>query len=262
MSPQIHSGGDYPLCSINCSYRLLIRQQNFSSMLSRPHIYLPIQVALTSILAVALIGNQSFAAPTPQLQGGDEPSDPLSRIQVFGPNNWHQEEWIAVNDGVRGGISQSFVNITADNFLRFNGNIDTTTLGGAGFASQQVTNTPYFDTLALYSYSGLAITTAGGDGKEYSINLKTTFPANISQSIVEYKYKFTANAEQQEFVIKWDQFLPYYRGRPVNASSDVPKEVDTNSIYTVSLLCQSGFDTQKGPFTVDVVSVDAVTIRI
>lgn len=71
------------------------------------------------------------------------------RTQLFGPAGhliapaflWTTSNFKQVDDSVRGGSSQSHVALTpgGSNRLKFSGFLDTTTLGGAGFASQQYT---------------------------------------------------------------------------------------------------------------------------
>jgi hypothetical protein len=70
---------------------------------------------------------------------------------------------------VRGGKSQSYLEILSDGTARFYGELDTKTLGGAGFASQRL-NHPW----DLSRYAGLQIHVKRGDGKTYSLNFFAT----------------------------------------------------------------------------------------
>lgn len=87
--------------------------------------------------------------------------------QLFGPAThitppaiaWNASSFHAVDDRVRGGSSQSHAQLTAkDGQLLFSGYLDTTTLGGAGFASQQYGASPAFPiTLEPAAYKGLEL---------------------------------------------------------------------------------------------------------
>ncbi|KAI8805872.1 complex I intermediate-associated protein 30-domain-containing protein [Cladochytrium replicatum] len=231
-----------------------------------------LSIGFASLLSVALLARRSSSTssqPGVQPSAGSvsrtgEPRSIVKRAHLFGQQNWRENEWKAVDDRVRGGKSQSYVGVTQNSHLRFFGNVDTATLGGAGFASRQITDKVYFTSMALEKYSGLTVTTVAGDGKQYALNLKTTLIPDIPdggpRSTIEYKHIFSANAAQQETLIQWSQFKPYYRGRPVN-ETEVAKEVDPASIVTVSLMCQSLFDKQSGPFSVELVAIDAVKVE-
>ncbi|ORY46416.1 CIA30-domain-containing protein [Rhizoclosmatium globosum] len=100
------------------------------------------------------------------------PTKPLQRIlqvkgflanpkQLFGPSTWD-----SVTDRVRGGISTATLATSYDH-ATFSGLLDTSTLGGAGFASVRTNLT----TTDFSAYSGLQITFDKADGRTYALNL-------------------------------------------------------------------------------------------
>ncbi len=94
-----------------------------------------------------------------------------SHISIF-PNDWRVSDWITVDDRIRGGSSHSFLKVK-DGDLQFYGNLDTTTLGGAGFASQQFW---FLSPQDASKYSGIYIRVVDSDEKQYSLNLVNKYP--------------------------------------------------------------------------------------
>ncbi|KAJ3051919.1 hypothetical protein HK097_007068 [Rhizophlyctis rosea] len=184
---------------------------------------------------------------------------------IFGStSSWTPPLWIAVNDQIRGGASTSSLTIsTLDNSALFTGHLDTSKLGGAGFASYRTSETTSppkrWD---LTPFSGLKLITREGDGKRYSLNLITTPPTNRPdgriQSRVEYKFSFVASEERIEHFAKWEDFKIYYRGRELKDDDARAVPLDVSHILAFDIMCQSYFDEQKGHFRVVVESVHAV----
>lgn len=159
---------------------------------------------------------------------------------------------------VRGGSSTSFLAKSGQSNARFYGHLDTTTLGGAGFASQKsiYQSIPY----DLSQYKGIRLSIVKSDDMKYAFNLQTTVPSSDGQSAVEYKYSFEPkklNLESasesgsdesihrvQTLDIKFSDFVAHYRGRKVPN----PEPLETSHITTFSIMCQSYFDQQSGDF--------------
>lgn len=139
-----------------------------------------------------------------------------------------------MNDQVRGGSSTSYLEVQSA-FVRFYGHLDTFTLGGAGFASQKTIADSPWD---FAEYKGLLVRIESGDGKKYSINLK-----NPDRDI-EYRYSFQSLLNPVTLVIPWSDFIATYRGRDMPSS---PK-LDPSSISSLSIMCASYFDKQRGDF--------------
>ncbi|PWN26623.1 CIA30-domain-containing protein [Jaminaea rosea] len=185
----------------------------------------------------------------------------------------------AVDDRVRGGSSTSQTNLTASGQLLFSGFLDTTTLGGAGFASQQYGQSLPI-TLDKAGWQGLEVKVCspppsqkggkegndqpgGGKGPvtSYVLNLYTTMPVkrpdgrNESSTVYEYNFNVsTSSAEVSAFHPAWSDFEPTYRGRP---QPSAPK-LDPEEIKMWSIMARSDFGSQSGPFELVVDSISAV----
>ncbi|KAJ3087302.1 hypothetical protein HK102_011406 [Quaeritorhiza haematococci] len=191
------------------------------------------------------------------------------RTDLFGGSaGWNRVKWMAVDDRVRGGSSKSNLTLPAppsppSTPARFYGHLDTTTLGGAGFASQRTipTNTPQPD-WDLSGYDGIEIEVARGDGKRYAFNIQTQELRDRGdgriESAVTYKYSFTANPtpDPQIFFARWSDFVKTYRGRPAPDSPDL----DRTNIRYLSIMCQSYFDQQSGDFELEIRRITAVKL--
>lgn len=97
---------------------------------------------------------------------------------------------------------------------RFHGNLDITTLGGAGFASQRTRGEGR--TWDLSRHDGLEIVVDRADGKVYTLTLKDEIlpkrPDGREQSTVSWEFDFRAERRTTIFV-KWEDFRPTYRGK-------------------------------------------------
>lgn len=163
-------------------------------------------------------------------------------LELFGGSKgWYVDDWFPVNDQVRGGSSTSFLALVNAS-VRFHGHLDTSTLGGAGFASQKT-----IISWDLSEFQGLIIKVESSDAMKYSFNFK-----NPDRDI-EYRYSFQSQLLPFTLVIPWDRFLPTYRGR------DLPnaQKFDPSSISSLSIMCASYFDQQKGDFSIILGSIAA-----
>ena len=173
---------------------------------------------------------------------------------------WDSSLWESVDDRVRGGSSHSsLVPVsTTSNSARFCGFLDTTTLGGAGFASQRCSQAKIWRDLT--EFTGLDISIAKADGKTYAINLKTGAfikrPDGRVESSIEYKFLIETNPEvgKRTFYAPFVDFKPYFRGRPVQDE----KPLDLADITSISIMCQSFFDAQSGEFELDLLEISSV----
>ncbi|ORX90773.1 NADH:ubiquinone oxidoreductase complex I intermediate-associated protein 30 [Basidiobolus meristosporus CBS 931.73] len=161
---------------------------------------------------------------------------------------WDADDFIAVDDRVRGGKSQSFLEIDGPSgTARFYGHLDIKTLGNAGFASQATKSGRR--SWNLSKYEGIRFTTLEGDNKNYSISFKNTFvkqtPDGSQDSTMEYKYIFQGKPKRVTQFVQFDQFRPTYRGRVVDA-----KPLNTSDIKVIQFQIASGFGQQQGPFSI------------
>jgi hypothetical protein len=139
--------------------------------------------------------------------------------------SWDASAWTATDDRVRGGSSVS--HLTVDSSGRtalFHGHLDTSTLGGAGFASQNTQGVHHWD---LSSYEGLALILSAGDAaegdeKRYVVTLKDDIPGRRDdgrmRSGVSWEADFCAPSSSKTtettLLLPWSNFKPTYRGRP------------------------------------------------
>ena len=100
----------------------------------------------------------------------------LSPLPLFGLSTpFLPPPWTITDDRVRGGSSTSHLVARPSKTARFYGHLDTSTLGGAGFASQfspineGKENKAKWD---LSAYDGIEIQLGAGDGKVYTFILK------------------------------------------------------------------------------------------
>lgn len=188
---------------------------------------------------------------------------------LFGPQ-WTPDQliaWEAVDDRIRGGSSTSHLTLPSDSSsavgVRFYGHLDTSTLGGAGFASRA-----YRRPVPLPSseYDGLRIRyrpnqPEKGRPNEFTIILKTilagTRPDGRRESTTSYEYSFDSSSASSSSIhhldMPFDEFKPFYRGRP---QSDAPA-LDPAEIKELSIMCRSQFDKQSGDFELFVESIAA-----
>lgn len=141
---------------------------------------------------------------------------------------------------------------------RFYGTLDTSTLGGAGFASQ---TSERVLKLPRSQFSGIRIHVHGSQfaakPTSFVFNLKTSKPERRPDGRLEsrltYEYEFDGS-EAKVLEANWDDFKPTYRGRP---KADAPP-IDPSEIVEVSIMCRSNFDKQSGEFDLLLGEIEAV----
>ncbi|KAI2633469.1 NADH:ubiquinone oxidoreductase intermediate-associated protein 30 [Xylaria nigripes] len=168
------------------------------------------------------------------------------RYLFGGDKPWRAESWEASDDRVRGGKSRSYLSnapTPSNPSVKFHGTLDITTLGGAGFASQRTPDDERWD---LSGYIGLHVSIASGDGKKYTLILKDEVlprrPDGRDQSTVSWEFDFAG--EEAGLDVRWKDFVPTYRGRPVRDG----KPLDISRIRRISIMMRSFFGEQEGPF--------------
>ncbi|KAF7596662.1 hypothetical protein BBP40_000584 [Aspergillus hancockii] len=187
-------------------------------------------------------------------------SQQVARLPLFGgPRAWHSSDWTSADDRVRGGSSQSHMSCSPASLIaRFYGNLDITTLGGAGFASQQTTGEDR--NWDLSGYDGIELHIARGDRKQYTLTLKDKAvpkrPDGRQESTLSWEYDFQAEGQQTIF-IKWADFRATYRGR----DKEDARPLDLTSVKRFSIMMRSFFGTQEGEFSLDVVSIAALRMK-
>ncbi|KAK4047793.1 hypothetical protein OIV83_005135 [Microbotryomycetes sp. JL201] len=144
-----------------------------------------------------------------------------SRQALFGGTQpW--PAFIAVNDTVRGGKSSSSWRTDTHNRGQFQGVLDTTALGGAGFASQSAT----FQRLEIDNQAlglELSLVASENKGSEKNPNIFTlvlknerakTRPDGRRESVLSYEFSFSAPTHHEQLIFApWTAFQATYRGR-------------------------------------------------
>ncbi|KAH8916186.1 CIA30-domain-containing protein [Atractiella rhizophila] len=197
-------------------------------------------------------------------------------LPIFNTTNWNIEagHFRAVDDVVRGGNSVSRLDVVGGGEkgtrrARFWGTVDTSTLGGAGFASQSHTFEKALDLspytrgfrLRLKRSARLEALTA------FTLNLKDTRPAKgpdgRTESSVVHEYAFDVKkdlkikpGEERDLIVPWNSFKETYRGR------EVPKNgrlgLRRQHIVEISIMCRSNFNKQHGDFELDWIGLTAL----
>ncbi|KAJ8113753.1 hypothetical protein OPT61_g4187 [Boeremia exigua] len=177
-----------------------------------------------------------------------------SKTIFGGEKGWIAKDWTSSDDRVRGGKSQSYLDIKGSTAC-FHGNLDIKTLGGAGFASQRTTGDDR--TWDLSAFDGIHLDVGKDDGKRYTFVLKDKILPPMAdgreQSTISYEYDFSAAGNYSIFV-PWSELKPTYRGK---AKSDAPP-LNTKSVKRWSFMMRSFFGDQEGDFAVEIKSVKAV----
>ncbi|KAH9907355.1 CIA30 family protein [Xylariomycetidae sp. FL2044] len=188
-------------------------------------------------------------------------------IYLFGHDKpWDTNSWVASDDRVRGGKSQSHLTSSPGSAACFHGELDITALGGAGFASQRSPDSMSWD---LSDCQGLRLKVKQGDGKKYTLILKDGIlpkrPDGREQSTVSWEYDFTASSSSAssssssssgaaELDIRWTEFKPTYRGKPKSDAEPLKLE----AIKRLSIMMRSFFGEQEGPFRLQLEYIAAI----
>lgn len=250
---------------------------------------------IEAVMAVASASTTTGSSlPLTQLYG------PAQHLEAPG-RPWSVEDFKAVDDRVRGGASTSAVRLTdsqrnkadgEEGELVFSGFLDITTLGGAGFASQQCTASPPFPiSLSQQRHSGLRLlvrpakalaaatagedeqTPGGGKGpvRSYLLNLYPKLPVKRpdgrNESSITYEHTFrldppvSPRSQDDDDTdpllsvdLAWKDFKPFYRGKPAEDAGPL----DPSEVKIWSLMARSDFGAQSGPFELQVHSLWAV----
>lgn len=168
---------------------------------------------------------------------------------LFGPGDWHVNDWKTADDRVRGGSSKSILEQENDGTgVVFRGELDTATLGGAGFASQAYY---YQDSLDLSKFKGICIDFGEfEDEKMLALNLFNHLPKDRGDgrnaSGITYKAVIKPFSNGSVFV-PFEDFKPTFRGK----ERDGPP-LNLQAVYGIGIMMQSFFDKQHGPFKISI----------
>lgn len=191
-------------------------------------------------------------------------SSGLEKKDLFGGKElWSEKSFVAVDDRVRQGKSQSYLTVFENNTASFNGFLDTKTLGGAGFATQSVeSEDPIYD---FTGYSGLELLFGNYDGKKYSIDLSNAYshftPNGSKASKVDFQSSFGIEdiyekvGDVHKIYFPFDKFVPIERGREVKNPRPI---LNLLEIRKVAFQIRSFFNEQSGSFSINLISLSLV----
>jgi NADH dehydrogenase [ubiquinone] 1 alpha subcomplex assembly factor 1 len=193
------------------------------STMSYPRLMIKFPLRLFFILSMSIaMANTNAAIPEPKVLFDFQTADDLA-------------EWIIVNDGVMGGLSQSGIALSGNNTAIFSGTLSLENNGG--FSS--VRTRPY--SYNLEGYDGITLRIKG-DGRTYQFRLRTDerFDGYAYRSLFE-----TTLDRWMEVRIPFAQCVPVFRGRILSDVGPlVPQQIQ-----------QIGFliaDKQEGPFRLEI----------
>lgn len=175
---------------------------------------------------------------SPSLSGKDQESDqkiPSPRTLMDFNDSKTESPWIAVNDGVMGGLSQGSAKIK-DGLLHFNGSLSLENNGG--FSSIRTPGTSHDLTTAKSM-----ILRVKGDGRTYQLRISTD--TRFRGSRISYSAEFATKADEWiEVTVPFATLKPTYRG---NALDGPP--LDLSKVEEIGLLIG---DKRTGSFSLKV----------
>ncbi|GKZ22851.1 hypothetical protein AbraIFM66951_004975 [Aspergillus brasiliensis] len=182
----------------------------------------------------------------------------LSSPYIFGgPQPWSSTSWTTSDDRVRGGSSHSHLTINKDtNTATFHGNLDITTLGGAGFASQHTSSTT--ELWDLSSYAGLELSIPKSDGYTYTLNLKDILQDprldGRQRSGLVWEADFKVKEGENKVRLAWKEFRPTYRGKEVHMG----RPLMLAGVKRFGIMIRSFFGKQEGEFELEIESIKGI----
>ncbi|KAL5338537.1 complex I intermediate-associated protein 30-domain-containing protein [Aspergillus crustosus] len=143
---------------------------------------------------------------------------PYNKTYIFGgPHPWSSTEWTSSDDRVRSGSSISRLKPSADAYSAlFKGNLNITTLGGAGFALQRTTA----EVWGLSSFDGIKVSldVDRSDEKLYTLIPKDEVlekrPDGRERSTLSWEVDFRARDGDGsgKVFVKWADLRPTFFG--------------------------------------------------
>ena len=236
----------------------------------------------------------SYFGTTPLFAPGPNPRAPALP--------WRSDDFVAVDDRVRGGTSHSHTAIVqyppiSRGELVFSGFLDTTTLGGAGFASQ-ASNTAFPVALNKDEFGGIRLVvrkqpdweepsppsdgTIPGGGKgpvtSFVFEIKTEEPKRRPdgrrESVIVWEWSFTVPQDDDDDVrdtclnlaLTDDDFWVFDSTwadfkpmyRGRPVDRDTAGEFNPQNTHEWSFMARSNFQAQSGPFVLQLHSLNAL----
>lgn len=125
-------------------------------------------------------------------------------------------EWVIVNDGVMGGLSEGGMKRTENNTAVFSGNVSLENYGGFTSTRSRPKD------MQLENFEGLRLRVFG-DGKKYQLRIRT----DNRFDGVAYRYQFDTKASEWITIeVPFKDFVPVFRGRILSDVGPIePKDI-------------------------------------
>ena len=150
------------------------------------------------------------------------------------------QRWIAINDDVMGGISQSNIELSHTATALFSGQLSLENNGGFASICRR------FDKVNLHGCTG-AIIKVKGDGRTYQFRVKTA----EQYDGINYQMLFATDINQwQTLTLPFDNFSASFRGKPV---PEAP-HLHPDQIRQIGFLLA---DKQQGSFCLEIVGIES-----
>jgi NADH dehydrogenase [ubiquinone] 1 alpha subcomplex assembly factor 1 len=144
-------------------------------------------------------------------------------------------DWLIVNDGVMGGLSQSEIVLSDNNTAVFQGTVSLENNGG--FSSTRTSPRSY----NLAGFDGISVRLKG-DGKKYQFRLRT----NDRFDGIAYRYHFKTDINKWIIIrVPFNECVPVFRGRVL----DDVEPISPNKIQQIGFLIS---DKQAGSFKLEI----------
>jgi hypothetical protein len=149
--------------------------------------------------------------------------------------------WQIVNDNVMGGISKSELKMHNDGFAEFKGTVSLRNNGGFASIRTQARNP-----IDLSGFNGFSVRVLG-DGKVYSLRVKTVLNGRMTRHAYEARFA-TTPGEWETHTLPFNQFKAIFRGSDVRGN---PK-LNPESVIELGFMIRDG---QEGPFQLGVSNI-------
>lgn len=144
-------------------------------------------------------------------------------------------DWLIVNDGVMGGLSQSEIVLSDSNTAVFQGTVSLENNGG--FSSTRTSPRLY----NLAGYNGISLRVKG-DGKKYQLRLRM----NDRFDGISYRYHFKTDINKWIIIqVPFNECVPVFRGRVL----DHVEPISPKKIQQIGFLIS---DKQAGSFKLEI----------
>jgi len=170
-----------------------------------------------------------------------EPETNDSEVTLIDFSNTSAAGWQIVNDSVMGGISRSTLQLHEEGYALFTGTVSLENNGG--FASVRTQAQSPVD---LSDFEGLSVHVLG-DGKTYSLRLRTVKNRQLTRYSYEARFATTAG-EWETHKLAYSDFRAVFRGRAVRGNP----ELNSDAILEIGFMIQDG---QEGAFGLGVRSL-------